>query len=124
MGPWPDASQPHGDDGMPREELEKRLAELREGFRDELPQRLDNISTAWRVLQESGWNDDNAETLERLAHSLAGAGATFGLASISEAARALELAVEALRTGEAPSDDELVPIADLLVALSSAIQQA
>lgn len=124
MGPWPDASQPHGDDGMPREELEKRLAELREGFRDELPQRLDDISTAWRVLQESGWNDDNAETLERLAHSLAGAGATFGLASISEAARALELAVEALRTGEAPSDDELVPIADLLVALSSAIQQA
>jgi chemotaxis protein histidine kinase CheA len=124
MGPWPDASQPHGDDGMPREELEKRLAELREGFRDELPQRLDDISTAWRVLQESGWNDGNAETLERLAHSLAGAGATFGLASISEAARALELAVEALRTGEAPSDDELVPIADLLVALSSAIQQA
>ena len=109
---------------MPREELEKRLAELREGVRDELPQRLDDISTAWRVLQESGWNDDNAETLERLAHSLAGAGATFGLASISEAARALELAVEALRTGEAPSDDELVPIADLLVALSSAIQQA
>ena len=124
MGPWPDASRPHGDGGMPREELEKRLAALREAFRDELPQRLDDISTAWRVLQESGWNDENAETLERLAHSLAGAGATFGLASISEASRALERAVEALRAGEAPSDDALVPIADLLAVLSSAIQQA
>lgn len=109
---------------MSREDLEKRLAELREEFRDELPQRLDDISTAWRVLQESGWCDENAETLERLAHSLAGAGATFGLASISEASRALERAVEALRAGAAPSDDELTPIADFLAALRSAVQQA
>ena len=109
---------------MSREELEQRLAQLSEGFRDELPQRLDDISTAWRALQESGWNDDDAETLERLAHSLAGAGATFGLASISEAAKSLEHAVEALRAGEAPSDDELAPVADLLAALSSAVQQA
>ena len=67
---------------------------------------------------------NDAETLERLAHSLAGAGATFGLASISEAAKSLEHAVEALRAGEAPSDDELAPVADLLAALSSAVQQA
>ena len=109
---------------MSREELEQRLAQLSVGFRDELPQRLDDISTAWCALQESGWNDENAETLERLAHSLAGAGATFGLASISEAAKSLERAVEALRAGEAPSDDELAPIAGLLSTLSSAIQQA
>ena len=116
--------RPDGNCEMSREELAQRLAQLSEGFRDELPQRLDDISTAWRVLQESGWSDENAETLERLAHSLAGSGATFGLASISEAAKSLEQAVEALRTGEAPSDNELAPVADLLAALSSAVQQA
>ena len=109
---------------MSREELEQRLAQLSVGFRDELPQRLDDISTAWRVLQESGWNDDDAETFERLAHSLAGAGATFGLAAISETAKSLERAVEALRAGETPSDDELAPVADLLAVLSFAVQQA
>ena len=109
---------------MSREELEKRLALLREGFCDELPQRLEDISSAWRVLQQSGWSDANAEILERLSHSLAGAAATFGLAPISEAARAVERAVEALRAATAPSKDDLISVAGLLAALTSTVQQA
>ena len=57
---------------MSREELEKRLAVLREGFRDDLGQRLEDISAAWATIQDAGWNDENAELLERLLHSLAG----------------------------------------------------
>lgn len=103
---------------MSREELEKRLAELREGFRGDLTQRLDDIGAAWRVLQESGWSDENAETLERLAHSLAGAAATFGFTSVSEAARALERAVEALRgENSSPGKDDLDAIAGCVETL-------
>ena len=108
---------------MSREELERRLAELREGFRGELAHRLDDITAAWRVLQESGWNDENAETLERLAHTLAGAAATFGFAAVTEAARTLERAVEALRAGEAPSDGDLAAITDLLAELNSTARE-
>jgi len=50
--------------------------------------------------------------------------ATFGFEEISEAARALERAVEALRAGEPPGEDALSSIADLLTTLESSTQQA
>tara|TARA_Y100001934_G_scaffold277283_1_gene375707 strand:- start:1687 stop:2016 length:330 start_codon:yes stop_codon:yes gene_type:complete len=109
---------------MSREELEKRLAVLREGFRDDLGQRLEDISAAWATIQDAGWNDENTELLERLSHSLAGAAATFGFEEISEAARALERVVEALSAGEPPGEDALSSIADLLTTLESSTQQA
>ncbi|MBH61711.1 MAG: hypothetical protein CL569_04540 [Alphaproteobacteria bacterium] len=123
-GPWPQALRPLGDGRMSREELEKRLAVLREGFRDDLGQRLEDISAAWATIQDAGWNDENTELLERLSHSLAGAAATFGFEEISEAARALERVVEALSAGEPPGEDALSSIADLLTTLESSTQQA
>ena len=108
---------------MSREELEKRLAELREGFRGELPGRLDEITAAWRVLRESGWNEEDAKTLERLAHTLAGGAATFGLQTVSEAARTLELAVGALQGGGAPSDGDLARIASLMASLEASVRE-
>ena len=106
---------------MSREELEKRLAELREEFRGQLGDRLDDITAAWRTLREAGWNDGDAETLERLAHSLTGAAATFGFEAVSAAARALERAVAALRKGATtPRAADLKVVAECVEALEAA----
>jgi chemotaxis protein histidine kinase CheA len=105
---------------MSREELERQLAALREGFRGEVAERRAAIAAAWRAIEAEGWADDRAEVVERLSHSLAGSAATFGFPGLSEAARVVELAVEAVRKAGAPATGDLPRIAGLLAALDAA----
>jgi HPt (histidine-containing phosphotransfer) domain-containing protein len=64
--------------------------ELRRYFAERLPIRLAEIEDACRAARETGWTGEPLKTFHRLAHSLAGAGATFGFPAVSEAARGLE----------------------------------
>ncbi len=68
--------------------IQKQLAALRQGFVEQLPQRLATLGAA-----HEAWCSGGAAELEeyhRLAHSLTGAGATFGCERISQLARQLE----------------------------------
>lgn len=77
---------------------------LHEYFAGRLPDRLREIDEAWQAVRESAWNEEAVRLLYRLAHSLSGAGATFGFPAVSEAARALEhrLQTAAKSRGAAP----------------------
>ncbi|HVG08361.1 MAG TPA: diguanylate cyclase [Thermoanaerobaculia bacterium] len=66
------------------------LKELQEYFAGRLPERLAELEEAWAAVAESGWETGRVRTLHRLAHSLTGAGSTFGFPEVSRTARMLE----------------------------------
>lgn len=66
------------------------LKELQEYFAGRLPERLAELEDAWSAVAASGWQEEEVRKLHRLAHSLTGAGATFGFPEVSRTARALE----------------------------------
>ncbi len=72
------------------------LEALRADYRRSLPQRLDQIESLWRQVQNDKAPAEALESLERCAHNLAGSGATCGFAALGDAARVLELAVHPL----------------------------
>jgi diguanylate cyclase (GGDEF)-like protein len=78
-------------------------------FAQRLPERLREVEDGWRQVQETAWSEEAVKTLHRLAHSLAGAGATFGFLTVTEAARELEKPLKAVVQKAAPHpDDSLV----------------
>ncbi|MEA1652381.1 diguanylate cyclase [Nitrospirillum sp. BR 11164] len=82
--------------------IQKRLQEIKAGFLNHLPVRIDEIAHAAAVLAaEPGARD----LLSRQAHSLVGSGATFGLPAVTEAARRIEILARSQT-----SDQDLAPL--------------
>ena len=77
--------------------LEQKLQAMRDKFRESLGGRIVEIDAAWKAACEG--DEEARVTLHRLAHSLAGSGATFGLDKVSEVSKGLERAVEAVSSG-------------------------
>lgn len=59
-------------------------------FLERLPIRVAEVEEAWRQAQASGRSGESMILLHRLAHSLAGAGAMFGLPEVAATAREME----------------------------------
>jgi chemotaxis protein histidine kinase CheA len=74
--------------------LEQRLAALRAAFSEALPGRVQRLWKAWTPLRDGRWDAEGYRAAMRQAHSLAGAGATFGHSRISEPARRVERALQ------------------------------
>jgi HPt (histidine-containing phosphotransfer) domain-containing protein len=89
------------DQGLPRD--------LREYFSERLPHRLREVEDAWRDVRESTWGPEPVKRLHRLAHSLAGTGATFGFPAVSDAARRLEALLQGTveKTAPPPSPERI-----------------
>ena len=82
--------------------------ELRRYFAGRLPDRLAEVEQARDDARDAGWTGDPLRTFHRLAHSLAGAGATFGHPEVSDLARGLErLLKAALGEGAPLREDEV-----------------
>jgi HPt (histidine-containing phosphotransfer) domain-containing protein len=74
-------------------DFEEFLARQRADYGRALPARVAGLREAWQRATASR-SDDDYRTLERAAHSIAGAGGTFGFPAVGTAARELEGAVE------------------------------
>jgi diguanylate cyclase (GGDEF)-like protein len=85
---------------------ERNVAEdLRRYFAYRLPARVSEVEAARDAARDAGWEVEPLRTFHRLAHSLAGAGATFGFPEVSEVSHQLEsLLKAALGTGPLPED--------------------
>jgi HPt (histidine-containing phosphotransfer) domain-containing protein len=79
---------------QPPEDFLRFLEEQRQDYRRGLPDKLARMASIVERLDRG----DPAELagLERLAHSMAGSGGTFGFDELGAAAKALELAVQRL----------------------------
>lgn len=81
------------------------LAELRNQFVDQLASRVETIHAHFKRLDLSAWQPAEAETLHRLVHDITGSAGTFGLLSVSDAARQLETRLAPLlKNGIAPAE--------------------
>jgi HPt (histidine-containing phosphotransfer) domain-containing protein len=98
------------------------LGSLQEYFAGRLPERLQEIEEAWRRVRETAWSAEEVKTFHRLAHSLAGAGATFGFAAVTAAARDLERRLKAVLHGQEPPEPQ-IPAAEV-DALLAALRRA
>lgn len=116
---WNRNASPNADSG-----LDDELEALRDKFAEGLPERLDTIEQAWRRVAAADWSDDALMPLFRAAHSLAGAGATFGYPEVSAEAR--QLADEVLlhlKGQQEKSPDSPARIALLIAAVARYCRQ-
>lgn len=102
------------------EDLQRRLAVLRDQFVQELPQRLSRVG----ALKPPGigpWADEAAAELRLLAHSIKGSAGTFGFTELSARAARLErLIAQALAQPTAATGDQKRAIREAADALTSA----
>lgn len=85
--------------------LAERIRSVRAGFVAALPDKESDIAHHWNTLRHQGWDPAVATGLQRLAHTLAGSGGTFGFPEISSTARALDESLgQTLRLGASGID--------------------
>lgn len=91
---------------------ERNVAEdLRRYFAYRLPARVSEVEAARDAARDAGWRGEPQRTFHRLAHSLAGTGATFGFPEVSEASRQLEgLLKSSLDSGAPPDAAAIEPL--------------
>jgi len=95
--------------------LQDPMEEMKRYFAGRLPARIAEVEAARDAARGAGWAGEPLRTFHRLAHSLAGAGATFGFPEVSDLAGRLEQRLKkVLGGGEAPAGDE---VEDLLARL-------
>jgi HPt (histidine-containing phosphotransfer) domain-containing protein len=82
--------------------------ELKRYFAGRLPLRAAEVEAARDAARGAGWAGEPLRTFHRVAHSLAGAGATFGHPEVTEIAHRLEsLLKSALAGGAPPAEGEV-----------------
>ena len=87
-----------------REALAQLIAEAAAEYRRTLPGKLAEIEALWLEATQGALSGERYAELRRLIHTLAGSAKTFGLPAVSEAARALELAIS---PGDCPGSPEV-----------------
>ncbi|HEV7786916.1 MAG TPA: Hpt domain-containing protein [Thermoanaerobaculia bacterium] len=91
------------------------VEELRRYFAGRLPERLTEVEDAGAAARDAGWATEPLRRFHRLAHSLVGAGATFGFPGVTEHARTLEHLLKVhLDGGPPPLVAEIAEILDRL----------
>ena len=102
------------------EDLQRRLAVLRDNFVQELPQRLSRVA-ALKPSISASWPDDVAADLRLLAHSIKGSAGTFGFTEVSaHAARLERLIAQSLAQADDASSDQKRAIRKAADALTAA----
>lgn len=100
-------------------EFSDALQELQTEFIDRLPERIGAIRSQFQQIDASAWRPEKAETLHRLVHGLTGSAGTFGMQSLSDAARDMEIRLsDLLRSGTPPTDKEWQAVGLALDSLS------
>jgi diguanylate cyclase (GGDEF)-like protein len=91
-------------------------------YRAQLPEKLAQLEAVCRALTEAPWNSEAAAQAHRLAHNLAGSGATFGVGALSDAAFALEQLLLPLRSRPtAPTAAQLGAVEACLADMRAAV---
>lgn len=71
------------------EEIQEQLEALWQTYAQQLLGKLEQLEAVWQELR-SQWDDKTLATFHRMTHNLAGSGATFGFAALSDRAYTLE----------------------------------
>lgn len=96
-------------------DLDLELRDLQQYFAGRLPERLEEIEITWREVRDMGWAPDALRELHRLAHSLTGAGGTFGFPEVTRTARALERYLKECLEPGIPREETAAPRVEALL---------
>ncbi len=106
---------------MKDDELQQTIARLRADYAKQLPLTVAKMEALWPRLVAEGMPPSQLDELVRMAHSIAGSAATFGVRGASEAAHELELFLDRLgKSGQLPGKAEQQVFSVLLAALMQA----
>jgi diguanylate cyclase (GGDEF)-like protein len=108
---------------MDSQDFQQALKALQQEYIRALPNKFADIETLWHTLSDT-WDADNFKTFIRLAHSLAGSGATYGFPDVGKAARALEQYCKTLAADAPLSPEERTKVERLLASLQDATKLA
>jgi HPt (histidine-containing phosphotransfer) domain-containing protein len=107
-----------------KDELSRTIAKLGEDYAEQLPRTVEQMEELWRRLAAAELPPAQLKELLRMAHSIAGSGATFGLPHASRAARELEMFLDQCGAGgQLPGAAEQATVSALLAALMQAAGQ-
>jgi diguanylate cyclase (GGDEF)-like protein len=105
--------------------VRERFEDLRARYVARVQEKIAQLDAIWYGLTRGAWNDEAAQRFQRMAHNLVGSGATFGLPTISEHARALDLLLKEVIQGAIPPDtDQRTQIDLCIVALKQAYSES
>lgn len=76
------------------DEAHSLFTDLQHQYLAQIETKIRQIEAIWARWQDGALQPDDLYELQRIAHNLAGSGATFGLAAVSDAARALDVALQ------------------------------
>ncbi len=106
---------------MSTDDYREQLLTLNREFADLLPQRLDQIETLWKSLDDEAWDGDKLRAMIRTVHILSGSSKAFGYAALGRAAADLERRLKGwIQLEGPPSDDALAQASALVLALRQA----
>jgi len=83
--------------GTERSDVAAKLAELHLSFKQQLPGKIADIETHWKLLQVADDYQSELVELHRITHSLAGSGGTFGAVVVSAIAKDIEKIFKSLQ---------------------------
>jgi diguanylate cyclase (GGDEF)-like protein len=106
---------------MSQADFEAALEQLREEYLHNLPNKIADVTNTWQTLRDNAWDPAQFQTLTRLAHSLAGSGATYGFHAVSQAARALEQYCKSVPSDTSPLREAQAEIERLLARLQQTL---
>ncbi|MEF3273349.1 MAG: response regulator [Chloroflexus sp.] len=101
------------------DEAHSLFSELQQQYLSQLGNKIAQLEAIWSRLHVGPPQADDIRELQRIVHNLAGSGATFGLAAVSEAARASDVALQtAVQGAESVIDiTNLTPLMERLFAV-------
>lgn len=106
---------------MEQSEFERAMQQLHDEYVKGLPERVAEVERGWQNLMTGGGNAADLRTFIRLAHNLAGSGATYGVVGIGRAARELELYAKALEADQMPTEQVQAEVEERLEALRACL---
>jgi len=108
-----------------RENVEDKLAALREDYTQKLPAKINNIDELWNKLRYFNWSDEAFHILHNFVHALSGSGKTFGFSTLSDRAHDLETYLQdILKSKQAPDEKQQENITQLIAALHVAAEKS
>lgn len=101
---------------QPSQDFERQLAQLKQDFLRQLPQRGAEIGKLWRDLSSTPFDQKELQQLYRLVHNLAGSGGAFDYPDITHAARAAAVPMRPLLKMATPEiNKQIFPQLDQLI---------
>ncbi|MCK4707232.1 MAG: response regulator, partial [Gammaproteobacteria bacterium] len=100
------------------ETIQARIAEMKNDYIRQLPDKAGELSALWQDIKEHGWTEKSASTFRIIIHSMAGTAGTFELFELSYCAREIDNLLGDIEfTQKSPSAEDIEKIDPQFITL-------